>query len=241
MYKTRLSCVTRKINMDKTYLLLCASCKVTKTKYKCVDFTRLHAIFVLHMLKIMLVTMKRRKRLAFVKIIVAQPKKNLRGKCKRHYFRCLVVTIDKIRRENEFYHHNHHEHSRLHSQQQMKITTGIGDDNPPIIPEKKVIAMSTTDNGDEEPPIITTVHAHTSRSLNTKEETRIDEEMQSVETYVATGESARKEIFDNFKKVVPGLQPKGIRNFYYCSERNCKDICSKVSDEMTKNNKFEHD
>ena len=65
--------------------------------------------------------------------------------------------------------------------------------------------------------------------------------MQSVETYVATGESARKEIFDNFKKVVPGLQPKDIHNFYYCSERNCKDICSKDSDEMTKNNKFKHD
>ena len=50
----------------------------------------------------------------------------------------------------------------------------------------------------------------------------------------------KKEIFDAFKIIFPNLEPKQIHNFYFCSDRNCKDICLEDSAKMKKNNKFQH-
>ena len=50
----------------------------------------------------------------------------------------------------------------------------------------------------------------------------------------------QNEIFSVFKKVFSDLVPSHIHNYHFCTEINCKDICTKDSATMKKDNKFQH-
>ena len=54
------------------------------------------------------------------------------------------------------------------------------------------------------------------------------------------GSGYMEEIFDGFKKIFSDLEPSHIHNYYFCQERNCKDISSHGSAKFNKNNKFQH-
>ena len=56
---------------------------------------------------------------------------------------------------------------------------------------------------------------------------------------IANG-TTKNEIFDSFKKVYKDFDPNQIHNYYFCHERNCKEICSTDLASMTKGNKFQH-
>ena len=50
----------------------------------------------------------------------------------------------------------------------------------------------------------------------------------------------KKEIFSQFKKVFSDITESQIHNYYFCTENNCNDICSKDLASMKKDNKFQH-
>ena len=53
-------------------------------------------------------------------------------------------------------------------------------------------------------------------------------------------ETTKNEISDSFKKVYKDLDPNQIHDYYFCNERNCKEICSTNLASMTEDNKFQH-
>ena len=50
----------------------------------------------------------------------------------------------------------------------------------------------------------------------------------------------KSEIFDQFKKIFNDIDETQIHNYYFCTERNCNEICSDNLKTAKKDNKFKH-
>ena len=63
---------------------------------------------------------------------------------------------------------------------------------------------------------------------------------QAADEVLISNTKMKNEIYGLFKKVFNDLDPSKVHNYYFCTEKNCKEICSADLKAMSKDNKFQH-
>ena len=71
-------------------------------------------------------------------------------------------------------------------------------------------------------------------------DSRIKITSQAADEVLISNTKMKNEIYGLFKKVFNDLDPSNVHNYYFCREKNCKEICSADLKAMSKDNKFQH-
>ena len=79
-------------------------------------------------------------------------------------------------------------------------------------------------------------HKINENTISEKKESKDRASIQS--DHIGESSVYKREIFSQFKKGFSDIAESQIHNYYFCTENNCNNICSKELASMKKDNKF---